>query len=100
MKHEAKTTPAPSKPPTSAAGQGWPTLPLPTIQYGDLGPAVRILQALLAEQFNSSMPRNGQFCSRTSLGLRLFQVGCNLEPDGVCGPATWAELLSPALGEK
>jgi lysozyme len=55
--------------------------------------AVKEAQRLLAERgYSAGLPPDGMFGSGTEAMVKAFQRQRNLVPDGVVGPATWAEL--------
>ncbi|GAB1541538.1 hypothetical protein NUACC21_42090 [Scytonema sp. NUACC21] len=69
-----------------AAGSG-----LPTLRFGSSGNSVRVLQRLLVS--NGYFVRiDGSFGALTEAAVRAFQSGRGLNPDGIVGPRTWAEL--------
>lgn len=69
------------------------------IKRGDNGNDVKTMQALLRgrgfiDRQTRKLPVvDGAFGEATERCLIYFQQKRNLAPDGVCGPATWAELL-------
>ena len=78
----------------------------PTLRMGSRGDDVRVLQTALnghgdgTSTLLSKVPIDvdGVFGTDTYLALQQFQARHNLEVDGICGPASWAELLSPGTG--
>jgi hypothetical protein len=65
-----------------------PTLELPpTVRLGSTGDDVRLLQAAL-------MPHDGHFGQQTDRAVREYQQRKGLTVDGICGPQTWASILS------
>lgn len=66
----------------------------PTIKPGASGPMVSEMQRLLGVPATGTYPVR----SETYFALCLFQVRNALDPDGICGPATWGKLK--ALGVK
>lgn len=65
---------------------------MPVIRKGDKGPAVAMLQAALKYHGHDPKGIDGDFGTRTRNMLMAFQAEHGLDPDGVCGPATWPEL--------
>ena len=68
---------------------------MPTIQEGDHGLAVKVLQRFLRAR-GAKLPKygaDGQCGAETMAALRAFQTSHNLTVDGVCGPLTWAALV-------
>lgn len=65
-----------------------------TVQNGDKGPDVRLLQHLLRDLNYDVGPLDGDFGPRTEAALRQYQQDHQLFTieDGVCGEATWASL--------
>lgn len=59
----------------------------PTIQDGDYGSLVRLVQECLLVD-----PMDGVFGPDTEEAVKLFQEEHRLEDDGVVGPETWARL--------
>jgi hypothetical protein len=57
----------------------------PTIERGDTGPAVALLQRFLG------LPDDGVFGEHTEAAVRRYQERRGLPVDGVCGPLTWAK---------
>lgn len=72
---------------------------LPTLQQGDSGPAVALLQRLLVLYGYPTIVGNvdGQFGTKTLNAVVQFQRDQNLaNKDGVVGPVTWKQLTYPA----
>lgn len=68
---------------------------LPTLRKGARGETVRALQILLMGR-GESLPAygaDGDFGAETETALKYYQADHSLEPDGICGPLTWAKLL-------
>lgn len=65
----------------------------PTLRKGSKGDMVVMMQDLLSKN-GSSLQVDGDFGSGTATAVRAFQKSHGLEIDGVCGPKTWAALLS------
>ena len=82
------------------AGSGAPRMPLiaalPSLQEGDIGPAVSALQTLLRSHSYNILV-DGIFDSQTSASVRDVQTSESLAPDGICGPLTWSKL-TPTRG--
>ena len=70
----------------------------PTLRKGDKGEAVREMQAMLDRLGYDlgSCGVDGDFGKDTEAAVRSFQSDHRLAADGVCGPATWAELEKAA----
>ena len=62
---------------------------MPTIQRGDKGKAVKILQIILGD-----LAVDGSFGPATQAQLLSFQKKHALDPDGVVGPKTWKALFA------
>ena len=62
---------------------------MPTIQRGDKGKAVKILQIILGD-----LAVDGSFGPATQAQLLAFQKKHSLDPDGVAGPKTWKALFA------
>lgn len=62
--------------------------PPPTIRSGATGDQVKKIQALLGCAVTGIYEPK----SETEFALRLFQVRHKIDPDGICGPMTWAAL--------
>lgn len=73
----------------------------PTLRRGDCGDAVRDMQLMLIDQdYNlCRWGADGEFGRDTENALKLYQAEHDLEPDGVCGPLTWAMLESWSAGD-
>lgn len=63
-----------------------------TLKKGSKGDAVKLLQIALNIRMNARLVVDGIFGAATDAALRAFQRACSLDPDGICGPLTWAEL--------
>ena len=57
------------------------------------GTDVAVLQAILTARGYYTGPLDGLFGEALDTAVRRFQSGHDLDPDGVVGPLTWAELL-------
>lgn len=77
--------PNPEPTPQSAEGQ-------PTIQIGDRGVVVELLQAEMHKLRYFAGAIDGQFGQRTRGAVLAFQADNGLESDGVVGPMTWAAI--------
>lgn len=70
----------------------------PMLRQGDRGPQVKDLQNLLNESNESNLEKldpDGVFGSKTLAKVIEFQKGRALQPDGIAGPLTNAELFRP-----
>ena len=67
-----------------------------TVKKGSNGEAVKQLQMLLG------ITADGIYGSKTKAAVIAYQTAHNLEPDGICGPKTWASLQGETIpaGEK
>lgn len=67
----------------------------PTLRCGMDGECVAYLQRVLNayRPVKSAITVDGTFGSETKAAVRLFQMTYGLEPDGVVGRYTWAELM-------
>ena len=72
---------------SSSAGDAWP-VPR-TVKNGSTGKVVRFLQAALG-----NLTIDGKAQSKTVAAIKAFQAKHGLKQDGVCGPVTWAAILS------
>lgn len=67
---------------------------LATIKEGSKGNLVRRMQALV-ESFGIDLGKvDGDFGPNTDRAVRAFQRKFSLAVDGICGPKTWAALLT------
>ena len=68
---------------------------LPVLCSGNKGEPVKALQALLTGYGISvgASGLDGSFGPATYQALKQYQSQSGLEPDGICGPKTWAKLL-------
>lgn len=67
------------------------THPLPTLNFGDSGVSVRVLQRLLISN-GYAVRIDGTFGALTEAAVKAFQNRRNVFPDGVVGERTWREL--------
>lgn len=67
---------------------------IPQIKKGATGAAVAALQAALTHCGYNPTWVDGDFGTRTNNMLMAFQAEHGLDPDGICGAATWAALMS------
>jgi len=58
------------------------------------GPAVRRLQEQLDFFGYDEGPNDGIYGPATATAVRTFQAARKLKVDGICGPDTWAEIMS------
>ena len=79
--------PTPSKPSTGKLGDK-----MPTIQRGNKGSRVRMLQGLLLA-WGHSLKIDGIFGPNTEKAVRSFQGKYAKPVDGIVGPITWNKLL-------
>ena len=77
--------PNPEPAPQSADGQ-------PTIQIGDRGVVVELLQAEMHKLRYFAGSIDGRFGQRTRGAVLALQADNGLESDGVVGPMTWAAI--------
>lgn len=64
----------------------------PTLRFGNGGWRVRQMQRLLNAPTDHDINVTGVFDSATFVRLKTFQSNHHLNPDGICGPNTWAAL--------
>ena len=81
------STPSKPSPPTTKLGDR-----MPTIQNGNKGSRVRMLQGLLIA-WRYSIKVDGIFGDKTEEAVRDFQRKYARPVDGIVGPITWNELL-------
>lgn len=81
----AEFDPNPEPEPVAAVGQ-------PTLQIGDRGVAVELLQAEMQGLRYFVGQVDGKFGPRTRGAVLAFQADSGLESDGVVGPRTWAAI--------
>lgn len=77
--------PAPSVPQTGS-GSG------PLLGVGNAGASVKALQERLRDLGFDPGPIDGNFGPLTQMAVKEFQRHHDLDPDGVVGPKTWAQL--------
>lgn len=65
----------------------------PTLRQGSQGESVKLMQKLLGAHGYAVTP-DGTFGEATKTVVQNFQRAKGLDPDGVCGPLTWAALTS------
>jgi peptidoglycan hydrolase-like protein with peptidoglycan-binding domain len=73
--------------------------PMPTLQHGAKGDAVRSLQQILtsgAPGLWETTPQgvDGDFGSNTEASVRAFQQWAGIKVDGIVGPQTWGVPLA------
>ena len=67
---------------------------IPVITHGEWGPAVAAMQgALMYHGFMGTGKVSGMLDTSTETYLINFQRKHGLDPDGICGPETWNELM-------
>lgn len=64
---------------------------LPTLEFGNSGISVRVLQKLLVSN-GYTLRTDGFFGALTESGVKAFQSNRNLAIDGIVGTKTWREL--------
>lgn len=71
------------------------TVEIKVLKKGAKGATVKAMQTLLIGDGFSCGEKgaDGSFGGDTDKALRAYQKAAGLEPDGSCGPATWASLL-------
>jgi peptidoglycan L-alanyl-D-glutamate endopeptidase CwlK len=85
----------PAKPkPQSRIRSGQVPAPLPpTLEKGDYGPTVKILQQLLNIKNNARLTVDGEYGGKTHKAIEVFQSKLTLTPDGVCRGGVWVNLI-------
>jgi hypothetical protein len=68
----------------------WPS----TIQNGNKGHEVALLQSCLNEVANAGLTVDGNFGPGTKTKVQAFQTANGLTADGIVGPMTWAKVFS------
>lgn len=71
-----------------------PSLPLNTLQTGDSGLPVTLLQRLLYTAGLTPWGIDGKFGANTETAVKVYQKAHGLVADGVVGPKTWAALTA------
>lgn len=66
----------------------------PTVKSGMKGAVVEELQRRLSDNGFDPGPVDGVFGSKTTAALVAFQRAHDLDADAICGPKTWAALLT------
>lgn len=66
---------------------------LPVLKSGSFGESVKALQVLLKAKGHDPKGADGKWGSNTTTAMKAFQRASELDPDGVCGPASWTRLL-------
>lgn len=67
---------------------------MPVLEHGAWGPAVAAMQgALMYHGFMTNQKPSGMLDTGTETYLINFQRRHGLDPDGICGPKTWNELM-------
>ena len=78
---------------TEKPGEGQkPAEARPTLRKGSAGDYVSLMQTMLVNRGYSLGSVDGIFGAKTDAAVRAFQKANGLTADGICGPATWAEL--------
>lgn len=74
---------------------------LPSLERGSHGPAVELLQRMLVQtkaEGEETLPDiDGEYGAQTELHVAMHQQDVDLEPDGKCGPVTWASFVREEL---
>lgn len=80
---------------SASTSEGKEDMTMPVLCSGSKGNTVKALQALLVGYGYSvgSSGLDGSFGPATRSALVQYQSATGLDPDGVCGPATWSSLL-------
>lgn len=86
-----RPTPTPAKPSKPSTGTKLGDK-MPTIQNGNKGARVRILQCLLLA-WGYKLALDGIFGDKTEAAVRSFQSKYAKPVDGIVGPITWNKLL-------
>lgn len=66
---------------------------LPEIENGDIDVTVAMLQAALKYKGYNPKWIDGEFGAQTANALKAFQSDNGLDVDGICGKASWTELV-------
>lgn len=77
---------------SSTTSEKFTSINIPILRKGSRREGVSSLQLLLNAK-GASLTVDGSFGSATDKALREFQESRGLDIDGICGPATWAELI-------
>ncbi|MCD8050281.1 MAG: peptidoglycan-binding protein [Clostridiales bacterium] len=70
------------------------TKDMSTLQKGDEGQQVTVLQILLNAAIQRNLDADGKFGTKTLTAVEDYQTAKGLDADGICGPLTWAALLA------
>lgn len=70
---------------------------LPQLHKGHEGAAVAMMQQGLFYHGHDPKGIDGEFGTRSHNMLMAFQAEHGLEPDAICGPATWAALMESKI---
>lgn len=95
LRYEGEGGTPDQRPPDSSTAK-LPTMcnpKIPEVQKGDRGAAVAACQAALNYKGQNAGEVDGDAGTRTHNSIMAFQAEHGLDPDGVCGKATWTELL-------
>ncbi|MCD8052013.1 MAG: peptidoglycan-binding protein [Clostridiales bacterium] len=65
-----------------------------TLQKGDEGQQVTVLQILLNGALGCDLDTDGKFGNKTEGAVMQYQEAQGLTVDGICGPNTWGAILS------
>lgn len=66
----------------------------PGLCFGMEGPDVMVLQSILYARDYNPGTTDGIFSGRVKTALLAFQAEHGLDPDGICGPKTWRQVLN------
>ncbi|MCD8050733.1 MAG: glycoside hydrolase family protein [Clostridiales bacterium] len=70
------------------------TKDMSTLQKGDEGQQVIVLQIFLNTAIQRNLDTDGVFGTKTQTAVENYQTEKGLDSDGICGPLTWAALLA------
>ncbi|MCD8050595.1 MAG: peptidoglycan-binding protein, partial [Clostridiales bacterium] len=70
------------------------TKDMSTLQKGDEGQQVTVLQILLNTAIQRNLDTDSKFGTKTQTAVEDYQEAKGLDADGICGPLTWAALLA------
>lgn len=65
----------------------------PTVQNGNSGNRVKVVQYLLNAQNSAGLTVDGAFGAKTLTAVKAFQTARGLKADGIVGPLTWKALV-------
>ncbi|MCD8051754.1 MAG: peptidoglycan-binding protein, partial [Clostridiales bacterium] len=70
------------------------TKDMSTLQKGDEGQQVTVLQILLNTAIQRNLDADGKFGTKTLTAVEDYQEAKGLTVDGICGSNTWGALLA------